>query len=169
MATAACVHRQPVHPSRRPAGAYTRHTFVMPSFDVPKRRVTPLSLKEDKDESHEKRRPARHSAALALLQSYVPILEWLPAYDRAHLISDCMAGLTVASMIIPQAITYANVAALPASMGLISAMVPMFVYALLGPCRHSVQMMLGRQHEPCPSLSQARAASCRSVPPRSSR
>lgn len=48
-----------------------------------------------------------------LLYKRVPILDWLPKYQRDHIMSDLVAGITVGLTVIPQAIAYANVAGLP--------------------------------------------------------
>jgi SulP family sulfate permease len=54
--------------------------------------------------------PRPSSSALSRL---VPIMTWLPAYQRADLRGDVQAGLTVAVMIIPQAIAYGLLAGVP--------------------------------------------------------
>jgi MFS superfamily sulfate permease-like transporter len=65
----------------------------------------------------------------------VPILGWLPNYPRGWLRLDLVAGLTAAAVVIPQAMAYASLAGLPVEVGLYTALVPMFVYALLGTSR----------------------------------
>jgi len=69
------------------------------------------------------------------LAKYVPILGWLPGYPREWLRFDLVAGLTAAAVVIPQAMAYASLAGLPVEVGLYTALVPMFVYALLGTSR----------------------------------
>jgi SulP family sulfate permease len=66
---------------------------------------------------------------------YVPILGWLPHYQAAWLRIDLVAGLTAAAVVIPQAMAYATIAGLPVQVGLYVALLPMFVYALLGTSR----------------------------------
>ncbi|HEY8035763.1 MAG TPA: SulP family inorganic anion transporter [Methylobacter sp.] len=48
---------------------------------------------------------------------------------------DVAAGLTAAAVVLPKAMAYATVAGLPVAVGLYSAFVPMFIYALLGSSR----------------------------------
>jgi sodium-independent sulfate anion transporter 11 len=44
----------------------------------------------------------------------LPILKWLPKYNKDMAISDFIAGITVGLMVIPQGIAYALIANLPA-------------------------------------------------------
>jgi SulP family sulfate permease len=62
----------------------------------------------------------------------VPALRWLRGYDRATLGADVAAGLTVAVMLVPQAMAYAALAGMPPVTGLYASIVPLVVYALLG-------------------------------------
>jgi SulP family sulfate permease len=64
-----------------------------------------------------------------------PILEWGPSYDRGNLRSDLAAGVTVAAMLVPQAMAYALLAGLPPEVGLYAATIPVLVYALFGTSR----------------------------------
>ena len=72
---------------------------------------------------------------MSRLGKIFPILDWLPAYERNHLKGDVTAGLTVAVMIIPQAIAYGLLAGVPPEVALYASIVPMFAYAMLGTCR----------------------------------
>ena len=74
-------------------------------------------------------------AASTTLTRVAPILDWLPRYPRDDLSHDLRAGLTVAILVIPQAMAYAALAGVPAITGLYSAMVAMTVYAVLGTSR----------------------------------
>jgi len=65
----------------------------------------------------------------------VPVLSWLPRYQRQDLRGDLIAGLTVGAMIIPQAMAYALLAGLPPQAGLYASMVPLVVYAIFGQSR----------------------------------
>lgn len=69
------------------------------------------------------------------LSRILPIIRWLPSYDRAKLKKDLPAGLTTAVLLIPQGMAYAMLAGLPPITGLYAAVVPLFVYALLGTSR----------------------------------
>ncbi len=64
-----------------------------------------------------------------------PLAPWLRNYDRADLGSDVSAGLTVAVMLVPQAMAYALLAGLPPVVGLYASAIPLFVYSLFGSSR----------------------------------
>ncbi|KAL8485149.1 hypothetical protein ACS0TY_027445 [Phlomoides rotata] len=70
-----------------------------------------------------------------LLQYFVPILEWAPRYAFHLFKADFIAGITIASLAIPQGISYAGLASLPPVFGLYSSFVPPLVYAMLGSSR----------------------------------
>ncbi len=70
------------------------------------------------------------------MKKYLPILTWLPSYDRRNLKQDMLAGFTVAVMLIPQGMAYAMLAGMPAIAGLYGAMLALFVYTFLGTSRH---------------------------------
>ncbi len=61
----------------------------------------------------------------------LPFLRWLP-YDGATLRADFVAGLTVALVLVPQSMAYAQLAGLPAYYGLYAASLPVAVAALWG-------------------------------------
>lgn len=52
------------------------------------------------------------------LQYFVPILEWAPRYTFEYFKADVVAGITIASLAVPQGISYANLANLPPILGL---------------------------------------------------
>ena len=66
---------------------------------------------------------------------FIPILQWLPNYRKAHLSGDLSAGLTVGIMLIPQGMAYAMLAGLPPVFGLYASLIPQVIYALLGTSR----------------------------------
>jgi SulP family sulfate permease len=69
------------------------------------------------------------------LQSYVPILDWLPSYQRSGLRTDLMAGLAVWAMTVPQVLAYAGIANVPAVYALYSVPLAMIAYAVFGTSR----------------------------------
>ncbi|WOL10940.1 sulfate transporter 3.1-like [Canna indica] len=75
------------------------------------------------------RGPRRVFMGLAYL---FPVLEWAPSYNFGLLKSDLVAGITIASLAIPQGISYAKLANLPPILGLYSSFVPPMVYAMMG-------------------------------------
>ncbi|WJZ80497.1 hypothetical protein VitviT2T_000413 [Vitis vinifera] len=68
-------------------------------------------------------------------QYVFPILQWGPNYSLKLFKSDIVSGLTIASLAIPQGISYAKLANLPPIVGLYSSFVPPLVYAALGSSR----------------------------------
>lgn len=71
-----------------------------------------------------------------LAAQYVfPILQWGPNYSFELFKSDIVSGLTIASLAIPQGISYAKLASLPPIVGLYSSFVPPLVYSALGSSR----------------------------------
>lgn len=66
-----------------------------------------------------------------LLQRFFPFLRWLP-YGGATLRADFLAGLTVALVLVPQSMAYAQLAGMPAYFGLYAAFLPVMVAAMWG-------------------------------------
>ena len=64
-----------------------------------------------------------------------PMMGLLAGYHKDWFRFDSVAGLTTAAVVIPQSMAYASIAGLPVQAGLYVALVPMFVYALLGTSR----------------------------------
>jgi MFS superfamily sulfate permease-like transporter len=57
-----------------------------------------------------------HPASLA--QQLFPVISWLPAYRRAWLLPDVMAGLAVWAVMVPEGMAYAGIVGVPPIMGL---------------------------------------------------
>ncbi|KAL5823015.1 hypothetical protein ACOSQ4_020915 [Xanthoceras sorbifolium] len=70
------------------------------------------------------------------LQFFFPIFHWGPDYNLKLFRSDIISGLTIASLAIPQGISYAKLANLPPIIGLYSSFVPPLIYSVLGSSRH---------------------------------
>jgi SulP family sulfate permease len=73
------------------------------------------------------------------VQRYVPILGWLPSYERQGLNGDAVAALSVWALLIPQSLAYAALAGVPVQYGLSSAFVALIAYAIFGTSRHLAQ------------------------------
>ncbi|TXG69111.1 hypothetical protein EZV62_004046 [Acer yangbiense] len=73
---------------------------------------------------------------LLALQFLFPIFQWAPEYNLKLFRSDIISGLTIASLAIPQGISYAKLANLPPIVGLYSSFVPPLIYSVLGSSRH---------------------------------
>ncbi len=82
--------------------------------------------------------PAKVSKQKSPLARYLPILQWLPRYDRSWLNADILAGLTLWGLVVPEAMAYAGVAGLPPQAGLYTLLAALLVYALFGTSRHLV-------------------------------
>ena len=75
-------------------------------------------------------------AAIALVARYVPIVRWLPAYDRANLRFDPIAGVVGWGVMVPVAMAYAGLAGVPPELGLVTAFTALAAYAVFGTSRH---------------------------------
>ncbi|KAJ4878750.1 Sulfate transporter 1.2 [Raphanus sativus] len=69
------------------------------------------------------------------LQSVFPVFDWGRSYNLKKFRGDLIAGLTIASLCIPQDIGYAKLANLDPKYGLYSSFVPPLVYACMGSSR----------------------------------
>ncbi|KAH1098771.1 hypothetical protein J1N35_015692 [Gossypium stocksii] len=83
---------------------------------------------------HFKDQPSSKKFILGL-QAIFPILEWGKHYNLSKFKGDLIAGLTIASLCIPQDIGYAKLANLEPQYGLYSSFVPPLVYAFMGSSR----------------------------------
>ena len=70
-----------------------------------------------------------------MIQRLFPFLTWLPRLGRDEIRRDLIAGVTVATVLVPQAMAYARLAGLPAVYGLYAAFLPPVVAALWGSSR----------------------------------
>ncbi len=64
-----------------------------------------------------------------------PFLLWFDDYNKEKLTADVIAGITVAMVLIPQSMAYAQLAGLPAYYGLYAAFLPPMVASLFGSSR----------------------------------
>ena len=70
------------------------------------------------------------------LSGILPILDWLPRYNRSWLRSDIIAGIAVTAMIVPKNLGYAEIAGVPVQNGLYAAAAGALIYALFCTSRH---------------------------------
>ena len=70
-----------------------------------------------------------------MLTKVFPFLLWFKDYDTGKFRTDVVAGITVAMVLIPQSMAYAQLAGLPAYYGLYAAFLPPMVAALFGSSR----------------------------------
>jgi sulfate permease, SulP family len=83
----------------------------------------------DGDTRDARRRDGRRSLASSLVPA------WMRGYRRAWVRPDVVAGIVIWSVIVPQAVAYAQIAGLPPEAGLIAAPGALLGYALLGASR----------------------------------
>jgi sulfate permease, SulP family len=72
------------------------------------------------------------------IRGLVPILVWLPRYDRHFLRFDVVAGATIWGLLVPESIAYAGLAGLPPQAGLYTLLATLAAYAVFGTSRHLV-------------------------------
>ncbi|MFS7937161.1 putative SLC26A/SulP transporter, STAS domain, STAS domain superfamily [Helianthus anomalus] len=72
------------------------------------------------------------SRLLALLTTIFPVLTWARNYKPSKFKNDLIAGLTLASLSIPQSIGYAALANLDPQYGLYGSVVPPLIYSVMG-------------------------------------
>ncbi|KAF9436922.1 hypothetical protein BGZ76_002546 [Entomortierella beljakovae] len=62
----------------------------------------------------------------------LPIVKWLPKYNRGWALRDIIAGVTVGLIVVPQGMSYAKIAQLPVQHGLYSAYIGAIFYCFMG-------------------------------------
>jgi SulP family sulfate permease len=72
---------------------------------------------------------------MEVLARVLPFLGWFRGYRSAHARADLISGITVALVLIPQSMAYAQLAGLPVYYGLYAAFLPPMVAALFGSSR----------------------------------
>ena len=66
---------------------------------------------------------------------WLPGIDTLRRYEAAWLPRDILAGLVLATMLVPVGIAYATASGLPGIYGLYATIIPLLAYALFGPSR----------------------------------
>src|SRR5512145_2889666 len=74
----------------------------------------------------------------AVKNRLLPILNWLPIYERAWLRGDILAGLTVLALLIPEGMAYAEIAGMPPQTAFYAAPIGLLMYAIFGTSRQLV-------------------------------
>lgn len=77
----------------------------------------------------------RRATPRGRLPGWVPLAPWLRHYEAKWLRDDAVAGAALFGLLIPAGMAYAQAAGLPPVMGLYATVVPMIVYAIVGPSR----------------------------------
>lgn len=113
-----------------------RQVFTQPHFDsefagVPKNKVP---ICDRLANSIRKRWRIKHLQKKLL--GFLPIIGWVRGYDlKRWLLSDIIAGVTVAIFHVPQSFGYSLLASVPAVNALYTAMFPMLMYTIFGTSR----------------------------------
>src|SRR5215468_759330 len=71
-------------------------------------------------------------------RTLLPILSWIPAYHRAWLLPDVVAGIALWAVMVPEGMAYASIVGVPPIMGLYTIVPALLAYALLGTSRQLV-------------------------------
>jgi len=84
------------------------------------------------------------------LRSYVPITQWLPQYKSKFFQWDLIAGITLASFVLPESMAYATLAGLPTYSGIYGCLAGGLLFAIFTTSRHvavgptsSISLMIG--------------------------
>ena len=64
------------------------------------------------------------------MRRFLPIVDWLPKYDRRWLRGDVAAGIAVTALIVPKNLGYAGIAGVPLQNGLYAAAAGALIYAV---------------------------------------
>jgi SulP family sulfate permease len=64
------------------------------------------------------------------LARLLPVVEWLPRYERRQLRGDVIAGIAVTALVVPKNLGYAGIAGVPLQNGLYAAAAGAIIYAL---------------------------------------
>ncbi|XP_050419849.1 sodium-independent sulfate anion transporter-like isoform X2 [Adelges cooleyi] len=94
--------------------------------------VKPNSNERSKSSKTHHNRSKKHGKLLNSVRRRLPILTWLPDYDRQKAVGDAIAGITVGLTMVPQSIAYASLANLSPQVGLYSALMGGLFYVFLG-------------------------------------
>jgi sulfate permease, SulP family len=70
------------------------------------------------------------------LARWIPVLGWLPRYERRWLRGDLTAGIAVTALVVPKNLGYAEIAGVPVQNGLYAAAAGAIIYALFCTSRH---------------------------------
>src|SRR5262245_9794453 len=66
----------------------------------------------------------------------MPVVGWLPRYERSWLRADVTAGIAVTALVVPKNLGYAGIAGIPLQNGLYAAAAGAIIYALFCTSRH---------------------------------
>ena len=73
------------------------------------------------------------------LARFMPIVGWLPNYDRSWLKADIIAGLSVWGLMVPTSLGYATISGVPVQYGLYAAALGLIFFAIFTTSRQVTQ------------------------------
>src|SRR3954469_3050877 len=84
------------------------------------------------------------------IKSYIPITQWLPQYQSKFFQWDLIAGITLASFVLPESMAYATLAGVPTYFGIYCCIVGGLFFAIFTTSRHvaigptsAISLMIG--------------------------
>jgi MFS superfamily sulfate permease-like transporter len=77
----------------------------------------------------------RTAETLSGIGRWIPAVQTLRTYRRSWLARDVLAGLVVTALLVPAGMGYAEASGLPPIYGLYATIVPLVMYAIVGPSR----------------------------------
>jgi len=84
------------------------------------------------------------------LRSYIPIMQWLPQYQSKFIKWDLVAGITLASFVLPESMAYATLAGVPTYFGIYCCLVGGLFFAIFTTSCHvavgptsAISLMIG--------------------------
>jgi high affinity sulfate transporter 1 len=90
------------------------------------------------------------SFSIQNILSFIPIIQWLPNYQRSFLKWDLIAGITLASFVLPESMAYATLAGVPTYFGIYCCLVGGLLFAIFTTSRHvavgptsAISLMIG--------------------------
>ena len=102
----------------------------------------------------------------------LPILDWLPNYQRGWFRHDLVAGITVLTVLVPEGLAYAQMAGMPPEAVFYAAPAALILYALfttsrqvvVGPTSSIAAMSAASRERPRRSTSRSAEARASSTP-----
>jgi sulfate permease, SulP family len=92
----------------------------------------------------------KENKIIGILKSYFPISNWLPNYKKSFIRWDVIAGITLASFVLPESMAYATLAGVPTYFGIYCCVAGGLFFALFTTSRHvavgptsSISLMIG--------------------------
>ena len=77
-----------------------------------------------------------NNSLIQKLRIYIPVIDWLPKYQSKHFKWDLIAGITLASFVLPESMAYATLAGVPTYFGIYTCLIGGLFFALFTTSRH---------------------------------